>query len=210
MIEDLHKACGALPLKPNRRCSPWRRPQRLVIASANSTFWLSALESSLYQSGLRGDCRGACLLALSGWLSEYMEGLGSGAPARCLPSPPVVPALTSASWPLCVYLAAQEVSFSYLQCSQCRDLCQLTRFEWYPKTSATAVGQLSHRWGLDVGRTASAATSSPERSFPRCSIRILEPTRTVIGVGSLYSRLGGSPLPQHSARGIETRYQQLH
>ncbi len=76
-------------------------------------------------------------------------------------------------------------------------------------TALNVIEQLSRRWGLDIGRTAPIISSS-ECSFPRRSIPTLKLIRIAIGVGSLYSWLGGSFLPQHSAGGIETRYQQLH
>ncbi len=195
-------AYGKLLLKPNKRHIPWRRPRRLIAALASSTFWLSACESSLCRNGLLEGCHGACLSALSGWLLGRTEGPGNGAPARCLPSSPTVP-LTSTSWPLCCHPAAQRALFSCLQCSQCKDLCQLACFKWCPRTDTTMVRQLSRRWALGAGGTVSAICS------PR-SILIPEPTRTAIGIGSSYSWLGGSLLPQHAAVCIETSYQQLH
>ncbi len=114
-IGDLRMVCGKLPLKPSKRHSPWRRPRRLVVALASSTFWLSALEFSLYRNGLQGDRRGACLLAPSKWLLRHTEGLDNGEPARFLLSPPTFP-LTSTSWSLYYHPGAYEVSFSCLRC----------------------------------------------------------------------------------------------
>ncbi len=208
MTEDLCMAFGKLPLKLSRCRSPWHRPQHLVIALTRSIFWLSAPKSSLCWNGLQRDCCGACLSALSGWLLERMEGLSNGALTRCLPSLLAV-LLTSTAWPLCNHSAAQGASFSCLQCWQCRDLYQLACFEGYPKTDATAVRQLSRRWGLGVEGIATA-TSSSERSFPKCSILTQEPTRTAIGARSLSSQLGEFFLLKHSTGSIETRHQQLH
>ena len=121
-IKDLCKDCGKLPLTSSKRRNPWCRPQRLVIVSANSIFWLLAYEFFLYQSGLQGDYCGTCLLALSKWLLRRTKGLGNRAPTWYLPSLPAV-FLTSTSWPLYCYPAAQEVLSPCFQCSQYRNLC---------------------------------------------------------------------------------------
>ena len=128
-MEGLCTAYSKLPLQSNKHRSPWRRLQRLIVVLANSTFWLSASESSLCQSGLQEDRDGACLSALSRWLLEYTKGHGSGAPAWCLLNPLVIPILTSILWSSYHHLAAQEVSFLCLQYSQYRDFCQLARFK---------------------------------------------------------------------------------
>ncbi len=129
------------------------------------------------------------------------ENLNNKAPAQCLSSPSTIP-LTSTSWLLDYHPAAQKVSFLCLQCWQCRDPCGLARSKWYPRTDTAAIGRLFHRWEIGIG---GRGCSNPKHSNPRPI-----PTMIAIGAGSLYFRLVGSLLPQYSAGGIETRYQQLH
>ncbi len=198
MIEDFRKDCSKLPLKSNKCCSPWHRPQHLFVALASSIFWLSTLESFLCQSSLWEDYYNVCLSALSKWLSGRIEDFNNGATPRCLFSPPTVP-LTLISWPLCHHLITQEVSFSYLQYSRYTDFRGLACFKWCPRTNASAVRWLFYRWVL-------GAEGRGYLSTPKYSILKSVPTKITINTESLYSPLGGSFFPQYSARGIVTRH----
>ncbi len=99
-IEDLHKTYIKLLLKPKIHHISWYRPWHFFIVSASSIFWLSALMSSLFQSGLLEDCCDAFLLAWNKWLWRYTKGLDNGAPLQYLLSSPIV-CLTSIFWLLC-------------------------------------------------------------------------------------------------------------
>ncbi len=124
------------------------------------------------------DCHSTCLSAWNKLFLRYTKGLNNRAFAWYLPHPLIV-FLLSIFWFFYHYPTIQEVLFSWLRCSKCRDFYKLTCFEWCPKTSIAAVRQLSHRWGPGI-RRRDLLFLTP----------ILVPTKIAVNTGSGYFELG--------------------